>query len=792
MPSKTSSDFARRPRAKDALPGALLVAAFPAMTLLLGGVHDVVKVGFGVWLLIVGASMLWTLPAALDLSAPVRRLVWMAAIASLGALLGLIPVSSGVRGVLQPGLAPVVELGLAQSHGLHPVAVDPQGALMGISWLLSLVIGGVAVAATAHTVRRARRNGMILLGTGVVLVLLEVLQRGLGLTGVLGTGFGEQTDPFGTLIYRNAGALLVAVLVPFGMAFAWENQIRKKVFPIAAVFVLILGTWMAESRGAVLVLVACLSVWANLMWPFLRRPSLGASLVAAVGVGILGPTQALEAFTRLIRPGFWGEADLLGDRTELFAAAWRLIVSSPCLGVGVGGFGEAHRWAKTDPSFVHSTHAHSEPLQVLAEQGVLFGGLWWVTAAVAMVILFRGWKSASDEVRPWLAACIACSLGILLGSMFDFPLRHGALAWLWALSLGQGLALTQASVNASVRRSARPLVVLLGLPAIGLLLGAAAASVQPGGTWSSHAQTVRIAQQATKEHRPDAENWWRLALGQQPLSAPSMLGLAEVMWREGYLPEARERALDARVLDPTSVPAALVLARLEGLLGHSNEAAAAWSALFELQPPPDADVDAWLREAAKSGEMPFATALAISPHREDLACRMAKVVEDLGDRTGAELLYESAATDTLACRWYFGRRLNAWARYDEAFELMNGLSQNCEVDWIRGVALRGLHRGKEAIIPLERVFSQCSESFPSVQAELALAMLDTSDSQGLPMLEAMLIRYPEQDGWRRRLIDEFDRRGREGQVTPHLRVLVDSGSATEAERERFLRVAHTP
>jgi len=54
-------------------------------------------------------------------------------------------------------------------------------------------------------------------------------------------------------------------------------------------------------------------------------------------------------------------------------------------------------------------------------------------------------------------------------------------------------------------------------------------------------------------------------------------------------------------------------------------------------------------------------------------------------------------------------------------------------------------------------------------------------------LEAMLVRYPDQIGWRRRLIEELERRGRAGEAEDQGRKLIESPLATEEERERWGR-----
>jgi O-antigen ligase len=118
------------------------------------------------------------------------------------------------------------------------------------------------------------------------------------------------------------------------------------------------------------------------------------------------------------------EADPSSGRLHFWQTTLQIIAANPFLGVGLNAFGVAFTRYDTWSGFYRVEQAHNEYLQILAEAGVV--GL--LLAAAFIYFLFRrGWQVFTTTRDPFrrgvcLGAMAAC-FGILIHSIFDFPLR---------------------------------------------------------------------------------------------------------------------------------------------------------------------------------------------------------------------------------------------------------------------------------------------------------------------------------------------------------------------------------
>jgi hypothetical protein len=150
-------------------------------------------------------------------------------------------------------------------------------------------------------------------------------------------------------------------------------------------------------------------------------------------------------------------------RLDNWCSALWVWSKAPIVGVGLGGFGQA---AQSIPWHVgnHPVHAHSMPLEILADLG-LFGLAAWVFAAVwTFRIAKRLWAQ-----RPEVATAL---LVIPAHNLIDFSLYTTAVALPWALLMGWSLALTRQSeeVEDPVSPALRWIPVLAGAGAVGLAI----------------------------------------------------------------------------------------------------------------------------------------------------------------------------------------------------------------------------------------------------------------------------------------------------------------------------------
>lgn len=189
-------------------------------------------------------------------------------------------------------------------------------------------------------------------------------------------GLGEINDP------NDFGQLIVCV-IPLVFIFWLPKRIfRNFVFVILPVCVLLYGTFMTHSRGALLALVAMAVVAARR-----RIGTLPAVLIAG---GVFAAAMALH-FTG----GRDISADAGSDRTQLWSEGLQLLKSHPFFGVGFGSM----------PDLTESHHTAHNSLVVCAAELGLFGLYFWClflfsTLRDALAITSPNKVAEGEEIAP--------------------------------------------------------------------------------------------------------------------------------------------------------------------------------------------------------------------------------------------------------------------------------------------------------------------------------------------------------------------------------------------------------
>lgn len=308
------------------------------------------------------------------------------------------------------------------------------------SWLQALLVLLAACLAfdfLAAPVARARVLGAVMwtaaaagvLGVGQYAGLLPGLFPVFaGYTQPIYSVFGNQDFLGGYL----AAGLAIAACRLFGAE-------RSPVPAALAAFPIVLALGLSGSRSAWLAGAAGLAVAYWLRHPGLARLAAagGGGLVATGIVMLTAPGQSVH---RLLNT-FTAE-DVGGPlRLWFWDGAWRMFTSSPYFGKGLGSFGfyspryqgaalrapggEEHAW---NP--LHTRHAHSEPLELLAELGI-------PGAVLAVWLLWRLRGGRGDAWAPLVALGV---FGLFNAAFRSTPHAFVALLCAGMLAAGTGPA----------------------------------------------------------------------------------------------------------------------------------------------------------------------------------------------------------------------------------------------------------------------------------------------------------------------------------------------------------------
>lgn len=395
-------------------------------------------------------------------------------------------------------------------------------------------------------------------------------------------------SPHGTLIgfippYYNYTMFVEAAFFAAGAAALRHPRGprgRQRGLLLAAMLLALTTIVLARSRGALWAIFFALALMTLRQPPGVRvrRRLLFAGLAAAVLLACLPESWW----------SYWLKLDMAQwfTRPQIWKGAWQVAADSPLLGEGLGNFEQGfsrHNFPKfwaTNYGF-SADHAHSEPLEVLAETGwpglVLFlaalsagvraardKGLDFAPAAAAAALAAMGAQCLIDNMLhlPALGLLFFSALACLAGGSPPAPARTGSagIAGRAVATLGLGLTLLAVASNrllahfwerAEQERDPGPR--LTWLQKVERLTPA---------DFYLHEKLARCRLELEPPQLDRALAELRLAERLNPTNALYPMMSAEILLRQGRREEARARLDRGIGLEPNFLGARLLRARL--------------------------------------------------------------------------------------------------------------------------------------------------------------------------------------------------------------------------------------
>jgi len=706
------------------------------------------------------------------------------------AWLALLPAAAGLRAALQPGFGPLVAASLKVAGArAHPLAIDPRGALLGVAFLGLVLAYGAGVATVARSQRAARRIAVGSALAGVAVGAVGLLQRAEGARAIYGFtdfGRGNGIQFFGPFVYQNHAAAFLAICLPLAVGLAAAEGRRMRALPwwIAAAFVG-QSVLLTGSRGGVL--LAVFGLWAVVVLGVRgagRWVATGVAALLVLVLAVLGPHAVLADYTAAVQPDYPASHDVDAGRPALWRDAARVIRAAPLLGVGTGGYHDAATVVKRSPTFAQPVHAHSDLLQVPAEQGIPAALLALGALGITLAAGLRAVRALPPGHRRWRAVAGTASVGVLaLAACFDFPLRSGAIALLGASTMGALLALaTREEPSAPTRWQTDWRVGQGLLVATSALALAGAALARPAGSsvWGATGPLLDRADALLADH-PDAEaeaqavDLYRLALARRPLDGEILVRLAHARYLAGAPDDALALLDRASAVYPTLPSAWLAKARILRAQGDLDGARTAYRQLLSLNLP-DLTARPQIEEALSTAKPPRDAVDAAIPERPDRRCEAARVLTDAGDRPAAETLYaaEQGRLDQCAVMW--AEDLMRWGDPKRAEALVRPLPEGCGRERVLGFAEEALGHYDEAIDALTTALTICAVKDIRTRRVLARARMENGQvAEGLRVLEGLVRQHPNDDRLRKELVTAYLAHGQTEKAAPQIERLLRDG-----------------
>jgi O-antigen ligase len=216
---------------------------------------------------------------------------------------------------------------------------------------------------------------------------------------------------------------------------AWAI-VRRTALLDAALALVVCADALTFSRaglfGSIVVAAILAIVAGRAAWPALRPAVYGlvAGLAGSAWWAIYAHTPGILRVS--LEPSLY--AGGVGNRAELWSAAWRMWRDRPIFGVGAGNFElDLPQYGV----FGVRTHANSWYLQSLAEGGIVLLSATFALIA-AIVASFAGTRVLSQlrDRSPWVLAAFASTVALALHQVADYLVFYPKVGGAWWLLIG--------------------------------------------------------------------------------------------------------------------------------------------------------------------------------------------------------------------------------------------------------------------------------------------------------------------------------------------------------------------
>ena len=334
----------------------------------------------------------------------------------------------------------------------NAISIDPHSTRFFISRLAVYIIFLAGGLTFVRTKDRLRKVVILVIIFGSAMAFFGILQRLANPEGIYGMRETPQAIPFGPFVNQHHFASFMQMTSGLTLAFLLGATLKldKKILLLIALVVMSAATILTGSRGGfigifsvfllVIVLHAISGRWSNpaesasLQTGRLRSVG-GPIALVCIALLVLGVVLFIGGEDSLMR-GIGlslDDPDITTGRSHFWSVALKMFLDHPFIGVGWEAFGVAFTPYDTNNGYFRVDQAHNEYLQVLAEGGIL----GFACLAAFIYLLFRkSWRTirrSSGMIREASIGALAGCFGIMVHSVFDFPLRTPSNAFFFLL-----------------------------------------------------------------------------------------------------------------------------------------------------------------------------------------------------------------------------------------------------------------------------------------------------------------------------------------------------------------------
>ncbi len=236
-------------------------------------------------------------------------------------------------------------------------------------------------------------------------------------------------------LLEGPNQLAAYITIAFCVLAAW-NVLRPNRALAVALALVTCADVLTFSRAGVLTLLVAIAIL--LLWSGKRAWTAWRASITGACVGLAGAIWwAIYAHTPgVLRVSLAASAYAggVGNRSELWNAAWRMFLAHPIFGTGAGNFELELPYYGV---YGVRTHANSWYLQSLAEGGlVLFAATIALVVVSLKALLQRPVVARLRVQSPWVAAALAATVALALHQVVDDVVFYPKVGGAWFVLLG--------------------------------------------------------------------------------------------------------------------------------------------------------------------------------------------------------------------------------------------------------------------------------------------------------------------------------------------------------------------
>jgi O-antigen ligase len=327
-------------------------------------------------------------------------------------LFQLIALPRGLLQYLSPGtLQLYVDFGFISMKNLT-LSIYPNATLGMLLQFLSYLVVFFVTINYFDTEKKVKRIILVIIFSGFIYSFYGIIKR----FAIEGVGFSTFTN-------RNHFSAYIQMIIPLAIGYS----LTRKSVAVRSIFIflastMLLALFLALSRaGIVCVVVSLLILAIILRMKFALKKEAGVVILAVLFLAVLlglssGFDPTMQRLKTLLTP-----FQAMAGRLSLIKDTLNIIKDFPLWGVGLGALGEIFQKYKSMQGSETFSFTHNEPLQLIAETGVL----GFLLIIIFLVEYFKGilhllFKRRNPYVIYLSLGCLVGIISIFLHSLLDF------------------------------------------------------------------------------------------------------------------------------------------------------------------------------------------------------------------------------------------------------------------------------------------------------------------------------------------------------------------------------------